>query len=280
MVFWNSNRDDQSKAGAGNHTGHKHRTRSSSKNRSHTSNPELYDSQNMNPLTQRYNEHIGHRPEKHRVLKKHHRTRKVTSDATYNSDDRKEDEYPGVKNEYTPSDTAYCHDQVTTDTHPSIDVSSKHQINPTNRKAVPVGNNLWSWIPYVAQPADDATVSARVKELFVFAEQFVNNFYDDRKYDGNIRDELLEPANTSQLLSTPQLQTCLAEADRQTPFIKHILVCLLLDLISFDSGTSKTSLLPKEFQNFNVLTKARTLSESSSIEIPRKSNPTFVTATM
>lgn len=122
---------------------------------------------------------------------------------------------------------------------------------------------LWSWIPHVAQSADDSTVSHRVKEVFVFAEQFVSNFYSDRPQTLPTSAESIDTVNRSRLLSTPQLRNYLVEADYQTTLIKHVLMSLLLDLISFDTETGDGSLLPKHFQNYTMIAAARSRSTSS-----------------
>lgn len=131
-------------------------------------------------------------------------------------------------------------------------------------------NGLWSWIPHVTQSADDVTVTTRVREVFVFADQFVNNFFSDRHYQGHISDQTLELANSSPLLETHQLQIYLSRAVSQVPLIKHTLMSTLLDLISFDLSASERSLLPREFRNFNLIAKARTVSKSPANEVHRK----------
>lgn len=132
-------------------------------------------------------------------------------------------------------------------------------------------DGLWSWIPHVAQSADDEDVRSRVKEAFLFAEQFVINYYCDQVSTSEISLEALRKVNRSQLLPMGQLQTYLAEASYQVTLIKHILISLMLDLISFDSVGSEGSLLPKEFRNYIALAKAMTRSNAN--DIPRESIP-------
>lgn len=151
--------------------------------------------------------------------------------------------------------------------------SSKHADGHNDMNIAPSSNGLWSWIPHITQSTDDATISRRIREVFVFTEQFINNFYVDRPDTGNISEAVIEKINRSQLLSTNRLQTYLNEADFQTPLITHVLISLLLDLISFDSMTSQRSLLPKEYQNYTTLAIARTRNSTSDEEIPRKRSP-------
>lgn len=130
------------------------------------------------------------------------------------------------------------------------------------------GSALWNWIPRVSQSADDATVVDRVKSVFVFTEQFVNNFYSDQTYEHEVPDGILEKVNHSPLYPTARLRHYLSKADCQTSLIKHTLVSLLLDLIAFDSTSSTgTSLLPAEFQNYNAIASARTLSTASGTDM-------------
>lgn len=131
-------------------------------------------------------------------------------------------------------------------------------------------DGLWSWIPHIAQSADDDTIRYRVKEVFLFTEQFVLNHYRDQVIGSEVLQEALIKVNRSQLLPTPQLQEYLAKAAYQTTVIKHVLLSLMLDLISFNSVGSKGSLLPREFQNYTALAKARTRSDAD--EIPRSFN--------
>lgn len=128
----------------------------------------------------------------------------------------------------------------------------------------PSHDGLWSWIPYVPQSADDDTVLYHVKEVFLFAEQFVVNFYTDRMATCAASQEVLSKVNRSQLLSDGELQTQLSDATYHTTLIRHILISLMLDLISFESVAS-ASLLPKEFQNYIAIAQARTRSNADEI---------------
>lgn len=266
MRLWGADRDGQLRVGTHNHESRAQRT---SKNRNHASHADTYSSQFTNPAAYRDHGSVVHESENRHRLKKQPRTRKAALETNSHFEDRKQYEPLKPQHEQNHGDTVY-QDQMTTKIRSSVDGRPKLGNESSNEQVVMNGVNLWSWIPYVAQPADDATVSGRVKELFVIAEQYVNNFYTNREYDSNIPDDILEQVNTSPLLSTSQLQKCLSKVDYQTPFIKHILVSLLLDLISFGSNKSKLSLLPIEFQNFSILANARTRSESSSNEIPCK----------
>lgn len=128
-------------------------------------------------------------------------------------------------------------------------------------------DGLWSWIACVPQSADDDIVLHRVKEVFVFAEQLVVNFYTDRKANNEVLQEVLNKVNRSQLLSDSQLQAHLNNATYHTTLIRHTLISLMLDLISFESVASR-SLLPKEFQSYIALAQARTRSNAD--DIPSK----------
>lgn len=119
----------------------------------------------------------------------------------------------------------------------------------------PLNQGLWCWIPHLKQASDDATVTDRVKDVLVSAENFVNNFYWDRPYIGDIPDGILDCTNRSSI-STDELNEKLRHADHQIPIIKHVLVTRLLDLISFYSPETKESLLPVEFQNYKTLAQA------------------------
>lgn len=130
-------------------------------------------------------------------------------------------------------------------------------------------NGLWSWIPYIAHSADDTDVQSQVKEVFLFAEQFVMNYYCDRVPIDEIPMDALSKVNRSRLLPMGQLQTYLIESSYQTTLIKHVLISLMLDLISFDSVGSEGFLLPQEFRNYIALAKAMTRSQPA--EIPRGS---------
>lgn len=146
---------------------------------------------------------------------------------------------------------------------------TKHDLRVLLDNAESSRGGLWRWIPYVAQPADDDTVLYRVKESFLFVEQFVLNFYTDRAAICEVSQEAMARVNRSQLLSNAQLQDHLNEAAYPTALIQHILIALMLDLISFDSVSSQGRLLPKHFQCYVALARARTRSNTN--EIPRES---------
>lgn len=133
-------------------------------------------------------------------------------------------------------------------------------------------DGLWSWIPHLSQSADDFTVSHNVRDIFVFAELFVNNFYTDRRDCDNNLGATIDRINHSRLLSTSQFQERLAKSRYQTPLIKHMLISLLLDLISFDFIAEQGSLLPQEFQHYTELARARTRDDSLPADIPRMFN--------
>jgi hypothetical protein len=127
--------------------------------------------------------------------------------------------------------------------------------------------NLWSWVHHLRQSADDKNIVLNVREVFVLAEQYVNNFYVNRP-----RQELPEDLPPDlEKMSFPHLSSSVTDLLRQVhcqdTVIKHCLVSIILSTISLDCDNSYRSLLPLEFIQ---LPKALQKSTASERRIPCK----------
>lgn len=198
----------------------------------------------------------------------------------------------GDKQKKAKDQTALAYHQNVPDTHNSTQDIQPNEVFARERKGVysdataaptfdqnhdqlgsssPIQTGLWAWIPHVMQSADDDTVVHRVLDIFTSAEQFVNNFYGDHGQESDGTNPSLERLARASQFTLSQLQHYLKNVNHKTTLIKHILISLLLDLISFQSTTSKGALLPKEFQNFNLVAEGRSRSTSDKPEVPRES---------
>ena len=130
--------------------------------------------------------------------------------------------------------------------------------------------NLWSWIPHLRQSVDDKNMVANVREVFVLAEQYVNNHYVNRPYQELPEDfpPELKGMSFPHLFPYTPITDLLRQVHRQDTVIKHCLVSIILSTISLDCDNSYPSLLPLEFTQ---LPKALRQSTATERKIPRKS---------
>jgi hypothetical protein len=127
--------------------------------------------------------------------------------------------------------------------------------------------NLWSWVPHLRQSADDKSIVSNVREVFVLAEQYVNNFYVNRPCP-ELPEDLppeLEKMSFPHLPFRTPVTDLLRQVHCQDTVIKHCLVSIILSTISLDCDNSYPSLLPLEFIQ---LPKALQKSTASERRIP------------
>jgi hypothetical protein len=130
-------------------------------------------------------------------------------------------------------------------------------------------HNLWSWIPHLRQSVDDKNMVANVREVFVLAEQYVNNYYVNRLRRELPEDfsEVLKGMSFPHLSPYPAITDLLRQVHHQDTVIKHCLVSIILSTISLDCDNSYPSLLPLEFTQ---LPKALQQSTAAELKIPCK----------
>ena len=129
--------------------------------------------------------------------------------------------------------------------------------------------DLWSWIPHLRQSVDDKNMVASVREVFVLAEQYVNNYYVNRSCQELPEDfpEELKEMSFPHLFPYTPITDLLRQIHHQDTVIKHCLVSIILSTISPDCDNSYPSLLPLEFTQ---LPKALRQSTATERKIPCK----------
>lgn len=108
-------------------------------------------------------------------------------------------------------------------------------------------SDLWSWIPQLPQSHDDETIKRNVEAVFALAEQYIDNFYEDKLRQGILADEAFINMEFPALPGSMAAKDILAFVENPTVVIKHCLVYIILSCIAFDADSPYSSLLPTEF---------------------------------
>jgi len=106
---------------------------------------------------------------------------------------------------------------------------------------------LWTWIDHVLQSKDDQTIVANIQQVVAFAEQYVNNYYLDILKQNPCKLPFFEREAFLNLPPEVSITDVLCDIVHPTTVIKHCLVALLLNSISFEGEGPVPSLLPAEF---------------------------------
>lgn len=110
------------------------------------------------------------------------------------------------------------------------------------------GSGLWSIIERLPQPVADQTVISLAQQVFLLADNFVDNHYGDRLGQTMGSDHRYKAMAFPYLDNGTRPADVLFLIEHPTIAIKHCIIYLLLSCISFDDGGgSLPSLLPHEF---------------------------------